>query len=95
MMPPFGNLGNCLLLLQVQVHVLYTYLLTLPPTPPALPNQIQNWLAALFRCTSLIGGPFVDSFVNKAVREKHYPKLHYALERHLRMLHCNGRKTQW
>ena len=61
------------------------------------PLTVQNLVAALFRVYKFNQGPCVDSFVNKVIRERCYPKLHNALDRHLQMLRNNGigsRKAQ-
>ena len=54
------------------------------------PGTIQNLLAALFRVYKGNQGASVYSFMNKVEREKHFPKLHNALDRQLRMLRSLG-----
>ena len=54
------------------------------------PMTVQKLLPALFRVYKANQGPSVVSFMNKAIRERHYPKLHNALDRHLRMLRSYG-----
>ena len=54
------------------------------------PLTVQNLLAALFRVYKANRGASVYSFMNKIERERYFPKLHNALDRHLRMLRAYG-----
>ena len=51
-------------------------------------------MAALFRVYKANRGASVYSFMNKVKRERHFPKLHNTLDRHLRMLHSYGRGVE-
>ena len=53
-------------------------------------STLKNILAALYRVMKQNQGPHLPSFVEKSLREKFFPQLHNALDRHLRHLRESG-----